>query len=417
MGLTVGAIADDFTGAIDLANNFVRAGLRVAQLTGISEDTAPQDVDAIVIALKTRTASVEVAVESARTALRWLAERGATRYYVKYCSTFDSTPAGNIGPVVDMAMAELHAPRTVAVPAFPDTGRTVYQGHLFVEDRLLAESSMRHHPLTPMTDSDVVRLLTPQTRHPVRSIPRSRVAAGSDAVRDDLDCLEGELGQVIAVVDTLDNDDLSTIAHAVADETLVTGGSGLALGLPAAWGLGHRSAGELPSPQGGRAILAGSVSARTNQQVAEYDGPTWRLDPDWLMDVNLPAKAVVWALEQVAQHRTPLLYSTASPADVAETQQRLGAEEVGAAIERVLSTVAVALVEGGVRQLVVAGGETSGSCVRALGIRELRIGRQIDPGVPWAFGHSDTGHGLHIALKSGNFGAPDFFTKAFQELK
>ena len=417
MGLTVGAIADDFTGALDLANNFVRAGLSVAHVNGVDESaTPPADVDVVVVALKTRTAPIEEAIAHSREALRWLVRNGATKFYVKYCSTFDSTPSGNIGPIVDMAMDELKVAQAVAVPSFPDTGRTVFQGHLFVGDRLLAESSMRHHPLTPMTDSDVVRLLAPQTRRAAASIARRHVAAGRVALRGELDRLTEEIGPSIVVVDAIDNNDLQTIADAVAVDALVTGGSGLALSLPAAWGLNHQAAGELPVPRGHRAIVAGSVSTRTNEQVAQYPGPKFRIEPALLGDTDVVTEAVNWAVKHLHSNRTPLIYSTASPDDVAQAQLRLGALQVGAAIEEALSSIAVRLVAHGVGQLVVAGGETSGACMQALGIRELRIGRQIDPGVPWAHGRSADGHDLHIALKSGNFGAEDFFTKAFEEL-
>lgn len=412
----VGAIADDFTGALDLANNFARAGLRVVHLNGVAVDTpCPPDVDAVVIATKTRTAPVAEAVTQVEQALEWLRARAAQKIYIKYCSTFDSTPQGNIGPTVDVVMQRLGTQLTVAAPAFPATGRTVYRGHLFVSDVLLSESSMRDHPLTPMTDANVVRALSPQTRHTVASIAVDEIDAGPESLKARIEDLRRQ-GVGIVVMDTVFDRDLDTIAEAVADLPLITGSSGLASALPRAWKIDRHDVDDLPPAQGSSAVIAGSVSQTTNQQVQLFNGPKFHLDPQRLMaGEDSVTHALDWAKPVLASGATPLIYSTAAPDAVAQAQALTGPATVGAAVERSLAQVARGLVEGGVRQLVVAGGETSGACVTALGIRELRIGRQIDPGVPWAYGQSTYG-GLHLALKSGNFGRPDFFTAAFEDL-
>ncbi len=416
MTITVGAIADDFTGALDLANNFVRAGLRTVHLNGVRPETAaPPDADAVVIALKTRTAPCSDAVAETRAALDWLRRQSAQKYYVKYCSTFDSTPAGNIGPAIDAVMDDLGAALTVAVPAFPAAGRTVYRGNLFVGDVPLNESGMCNHPLTPMTDANVVRLLSPQTRRPVHLITNEVISAGADAVRRRLGQL-AKSGGGIVVIDTIGDDQLQVIASATADLAVVTGGSGLATALPKAWGLSNGAADALPTPDGARAVIAGSVSQATNEQVNRYRGPKFRIDPHRLMrGADLVGQAVGWAEPMIMSGKAPLIYSTAAPEVVAQAQACSGADVIGQAIEDSLAKIARRLTEAGVRQLIVAGGETSGACMRALDIHELRVGQQIDPGVPWAYGNSFVG-GLHIALKSGNFGRPDFFTAAFELL-
>src|SRR6478609_4491994 len=286
MPLTLGAIADDFTGALDLANNLAQAGLRVAQLSGVPDQaTLSEEIDAVVIALKTRTVPADQAVVETRATLRWLRDRGVTKYYVKYCSTFDSTPTGNIGPIIDLAMAELDVPVTIAAPAFPAAGRTVYCGYLFVNGVPLNESSMRNHPLTPMTDGNVMRLLTPQTRHRVTLIDHTDISVGASRIRTRLDDLRSD-GGGIAVVDTLNDGDLATVAAAAADCALVTGGSGLAAHLPTVWGLASpkpSGVSLLPPPCGARAIVAGSVSQATNEQVRRYAGPKFQVNPHRLL--------------------------------------------------------------------------------------------------------------------------------------
>ncbi|WP_037577993.1 3-oxo-tetronate kinase [Phaeacidiphilus oryzae] len=424
MGIRLGCIADDFTGATDLANNLVRAGMRVVQLIGTPPpDADALDADAVVIALKSRTVPAEEAVRSSLRALDRLRSAGAEQIYFKYCSTFDSTPAGNIGPVAEALMDALGTDFTIATPAFPDNGRTVFKGHLFVGDVLLGESGMRDHPLTPMTDSNLVRVLGAQTTRPVGLIGHRTVAEGAEAVRGRIRALRAE-GIGLAVADAVDNQDLLRLAAAVRDLPLVTAGSGLAIGLPANWGFAPSpAAAQLPPPSGeSRAIVSGSVSTATNGQVAAFlaEGrPAFGVDPlRAASGADLVAEALAFADGHLAKGPV-LFYSTAGPEAVREVQGRLGAAEAGELVERTLARIARGLVvDRGVRRMVVAGGETSGAVVQELGLTGLRIGPQIDPGVPWCAatlpGGSEPPETLHIALKSGNFGGPAFFTDAFE---
>jgi len=422
MTVRLGCIADDFTGATDLANNLVRAGMRVVQLIG-TPAAAPGDAlaaDAVVVALKSRTIPAADAVRQSLEALAWLQQAGAEQIYFKYCSTFDSTPAGNIGPVTEALMEALGTDFTIATPAFPDNGRTVFKGHLFVGDELLADSGMRHHPLTPMTDSNLVRVLAAQSRGAVDLIDHHAVAAGALAIGDRIKELRAD-GTAMAIVDAVTNEDLLRIGPAVAQLPLVTGGSGLAIGLPANWGLApNGDAASLPVADGSSAIISGSVSTATNGQVVaaiRAGIPAFAVDPLRIAGgEDVVGKALAFADEQLAGGPV-LVYSTDSPQAVRSVQGRLGAGEAGALVEETLAAVAHGLVERGVGCLVVAGGETSGAVVQALGIHSLRIGPQIDPGVPWCSSSLPDGRTLHLTLKSGNFGSEDFFTRAFELLE
>jgi uncharacterized protein YgbK (DUF1537 family) len=421
----LGCIADDFTGATDLANNLVRAGMRTIQTIDVPKGDVAGDADAVVVALKSRTIPARDAVAQSLSALRWLKARGARQIYFKYCSTFDSTPAGNIGPVMEALLDALEgsgAGYTIATPAFPDNQRTVFNGHLFVGETPLHESGMRHHPLTPMTDSNLVRVLQAQCSRRVGLIDYRTVERGAAAIRTRIDELRAQrVG--IAIVDAISNRDLHAIGAAVRDMPLVTAGSGVAIALPANFGIAPSdAAGELPPALGMRAIVSGSCSAATQRQVAAFVGsnlPAFRVDPLRIATgVDVAAEAIQWAMPLLA-NGTLLVYSTAEPAAVKEIQQRLGVRKAGDIIEAVLATIARGLVERGVRQLVVAGGETAGACVRALGVAQLQIGAQIDSGVPWCYARTGVGGNaaIHLALKSGNFGSDDFFTRAFALLR
>ena len=425
--LLLGCIADDFTGATDLANNLVRAGMRAIQTIGIPTQPLRSDVDVVVIALKSRTIPVADAVAQSLAALHWLQAQGAKQIYFKYCSTFDSTSEGNIGPVTEALMQAMGTDFTIATPAFPDNGRTVFKGHLFVGDVLLNESGMQHHPLTPMTDPNLVRVMQSQCASSVGLIDFKTVAQGQAAILSRIDVLKSQ-GCRIAIVDALSNDDLLRLGPALRDMPLLTAGSGVAIALPANFGLQPTpNTSALPSLQGMQAVIAGSCSSATQKQVAHFKAqglPTLALDPIRLVQDDAAHAAVVsealaWAkshLTQGAETISPvLIYSTASPESVKATQAQYGAQVVGDRVEHALASIAQGLHQLGVGQLVVAGGETSGACVQALGITQLQIGQQIDPGVPWCYAHTDA-RGLHITLKSGNFGSEDFFTKAFRQL-
>jgi uncharacterized protein YgbK (DUF1537 family) len=424
--IRLGCIADDFTGATDLANNLVRAGMRVVQTVGVPTKALSESADAVVVSLKSRTIAPNQALAQSLAALDWLKQHKAEQIYFKYCSTFDSTEQGNIGPVIDALMDALDADFTVATPAFPDAGRTVYRGYLFVGDVLLNESGMQNHPLTPMRDPNLVRVLKPQTRHAVGLVDYRATGCDEQAVRERIAALRQE-GVGVAVVDVLNNEDLLRIGRACAELPLVTAGSGLAIGLPANFGIEpNDTASVLPKPAGQQAVVSGSCSRATQSQVAafiESGGQAIALDPMALSQD--PDKLDSYIQEAVAAlgAKPILVYSTTTPEQLAQIQASLGAMAAGELVEQWLAQVACALVQAGVRQLVVAGGETSGAVVQALGIEQLRIGGQIDPGVPWChamanLGPSDGDHltPLHISLKSGNFGGVDFFTRAFDVL-
>ena len=419
MSLVLGCIADDFTGATDLANNLVKAGMRVVQTIGVPDvlDAPVADVDAVVVALKSRTAPVAEAVAQSLAAARWLQAQGATQLYFKVCSTFDSTPRGNIGPVAEALMGLSGARFVPVTPAFPEVGRTVFKGHLFVGDLLLSDSPMRHHPLTPMTDANLVRVLQAQlAREQVGLIEHAVVARGAAAITQRIEALIAA-GQRLAIVDAVDDAALHQLARACAGLPLVVAGSGLAIGLPANWGITPRvEAAALPPPIGAAAIVSGSCSAASNAQVADFiaaGGAAFAVDALRVAaGHDVATEALDWAAPRLGDAPV-LVYATAAPDTVREVQDRLGAEQAGALVERTLAAIAAGLVTRGVRRLVVAGGETSGACVQALGVRQLRIGPQIAPGVPWCHAAEP---GLHLALKSGNFGQVDFFRRAFADL-
>lgn len=419
--LLLGCIADDFTGATDLANNLVRAGMRVVQAIGVPATPLDAEVDAVVVALKSRTIAPAEAIEQSLAALRWLQAQGAPQIYFKYCSTFDSTPQGNIGPVTEALMDALQCDFTIATPAFPDNKRTVFKGYLFAGDVLLNESGMQNHPLTPMTDPNLMRVLQAQCKRKVGLIDHAVVARGAAAITERIEQLKGE-GVSIAIVDAVSNDDLLRLGPAIAKMPLVTAGSGVAIGLPANFGLAPSSqASALPAAAGLRAVVSGSCSLATNRQVLDFiqrGGAALAIDPLRIAaGVDVAAETLAWATPLVGKQPV-LVYSTAEAGAVKSVQGRLGVEEAGAMVERTIAAIARGLVERGVRQLVVAGGETSGACVQALGIAQMQIGPQIDPGVPWCHARTDVAEGtsVHIALKSGNFGGDDFFTKAFTVL-
>ncbi|RFU49451.1 3-oxo-tetronate kinase [Paraburkholderia sp. DHOC27] len=424
----LGCIADDFTGATDLANMLVRGGMRTVQTIGVPQGDAPLEADALVVALKSRTIAAADAVKQSLAALDWLRAQGCRQFFFKYCSTFDSTDAGNIGPVADALLDALpHANTgafTIACPAFPENGRTIYRGHLFVGDVPLNESGMEHHPLTPMTDANLVRVLQRQTASKVGLVRYDTVARGPAAVRESFDALRRD-GVRVAIADALSDADLYTLGEACADLALITGGSGIALGLPENFrqaGLLPEAAdaGKLPSVEGHAAVLAGSASKATNAQVAAWCAtrPAFRIDPLAVARGEpVVDQALGFAREQLSHAQAMLIYATATPDEVKAVQQALGVEAAGQLVERTLASIARGLHELGVRKFVVAGGETSGAVVQALDVRALRIGAQIDPGVPATATIATHGEApLALALKSGNFGGPDFFSKALRHL-
>ncbi|MFI6875724.1 3-oxo-tetronate kinase [Streptomyces sp. NPDC050400] len=416
MTLRIGCIADDFTGGTDVAAAFRRAGLRTALVFGVPDagTRLPADCDAAVIALKSRSTPAKEAVEESLAAQRWLWSKGAAQVYFKYCSTFDSTPQGNIGPVSDALLDAAKAPITLACPASPPNGRTVYQGHLFVHDQLLSDSPLRHHPLNPMTDSSLPRLLAAQTEHQVGLITLPTVRGGVDAVREALLAHERH-GVRHVIADAVTDDDLAILGAAALELPVVTGAAGLAEGLGRAYPTSGNATSE-PQPTGGRAaVLAGSCSARTLEQIAQFYAAGL---PSLHLDVlaaaagrDVAAEALAWYDAQDPDQPV-LIYASASPEELAAVQAQLGVAEAAAKVEELLGTLAVHFVTRGVRRLLVAGGETSGAVTTALDISTVLVGEEADPGVPWTY----TGD-LALMLKSGNFGAPDLFVRALKEAR
>ncbi len=422
MTTVLGCIADDFTGATDIAGLLARSGVKVSLRIGIpNADPTPNDTAAFeVIALKSRTAPVHDAIAEARAALAWLQKTGAQRFFWKYCSTFDSTETGNIGPVAEALMADLGTEQTIYCPAFPENGRTVFMSNLFVGTQPLSESPMKDHPLTPMRDSNLVRLLAPQTTKHIGAINRLVVAKGENAVRDQLSAFKSNDTSHV-VIDAVAQEDMVTIAAACRDMPLMTGGSAVAMPLPALYladGTLSADAPKLTPPKLdiGSIVLSGSCSAMTRAQVSEFidaGAVGYRLDPIEL-DKNGPDAARDWLTSQTVDARK-IIYATADPEDVAKSQSALGVEKAGKVVEDALAILAKDALELGARRFVVAGGETSGAVTQSLGVDRMTIGREIAAGVPWTYCQSH-GHDIALTLKSGNFGDTGFFNTALDIL-
>jgi 3-dehydrotetronate 4-kinase len=420
--MLLGVIADDFTGAGDIANTLAKGlpgqgGLAVAQYMGVPDEAAKPSVEAGVISLKSRSVPVEEAVAQSLAALTWLRDQGCRQIIFKYCSTFDSTRQGNIGPVGEALAAALDVRGVIACPAFPTVGRTVHNGHLFVHDRLLNESGMQNHPLTPMSDPDIRRWLSYQTTTPVGLVAASIVRRGADDVRAALDAA-ADRGEVLVIADAATDDDLITLGAACANAALVTGGSGIAIGLPAnfiAAGLATGRTGTYQGADGPEAILAGSCSGATRGQVATHARhfPVLPISVDSVMAGATGADDLV---QFIREHvgRQPLAYSSSTPEEVLAAQTLYGREAVAHRLDTLFAETARRLVDGGVKRLVVAGGETSGAVAQALDLGELQIGPEIDPGVPILVSAK---RGISLALKSGNFGRETFFATALDALK
>ncbi len=415
--MLLGCIADDFTGATDLALTLSRSGMRVVQTIGVpnSVDEMP-DCEAVVVALKSRTIPAAEAVAQSLASLEVLLAAGAEQIIFKYCSTFDSTDDGNIGPVMEALMQRLGCDFTIACPAFPTNGRTIFKGHLFVGDQLLSDSPMQHHPLTPMTDSNLVSVLGRQMSGRVGLVAYDAVDAGAEKIAARFADLKSK-GVAVAITDAISDRHLMDTGRALDGMKLVTGGSGIAMGLPENFRrrglLAADQTSGFAAPQGRAIYLAGSCSQATRRQievVQEAGIPSRRIDPFRVADGSETAATFTdWALSNGGADPV-LIYSSADPAEVGRAQEAFGREKAGALIEDLMADIARGLVESGISRLVVAGGETSGAVVSALKVKSLQIGPEIDPGVPWTLSMGEPG--VALALKSGNFGAEDFFTKA-----
>lgn len=420
--MLLGAIADDLTGATDLALTLARGGMRTVQVMGVPEDPERlRGMDAVVVALKSRTNDPAEAVGWSIASCDALLAAGAEQIIFKYCSTFDSTAQGNIGPVADALLDKLGGELAVVCPAFPTNKRTIFRGHLFVGDQLLSDSPMKDHPLTPMRDANLVSVMQAQSRSKVGLVPFEAVDAGPDAIRAAFAAARAA-GQRFVVCDAISDRHLMALGEAIADHKLITGGSGIALGLPANFAAAGKlasggAAQALRARPGRAAILSGSCSQATRGQVAralEAGLPARRVDAMALAAGEVTANELIaFALTQPAD-RPVLIYSSEAPDVVGEVQRALGRDAAGHLVERLMAEVARGLVDAGFTRLIVAGGETSGAVVGGLGVQAIEIGPEIDPGVPWTRSLDD--RQLALALKSGNFGAPDFFTAAWEKL-
>ena len=404
--MLLGCIGDDFTGSSDLANTLAKSGMRTVQYTGVPSDPPTEAVEAGVIALKSRSIDPDEAVRLSLQALDWLKAQGCQQFFFKYCSTFDSTERGNIGPVADALAEALDAHKVIVCPAFPAAGRSIYQGYLFVNEVLLNESGMENHPLTPMKDANLWRLMTAQSRYAVGLVPAATVLGGADAIAQRMQA-EHQSGNRMLVVDALRDEDLIAIGKAAKGLPLITGGSGIALGLPANFGCEGNPV-LWQAQKGKAAILSGSCSDTTRGQIKHHlqTHSGFKIELAKVIDGEQTPEKL--AHQIVETDGVPLAYSSADPQEVQKIQQTFGREVSAARLEEFFGQTAQCLVRLGVTRLQVAGGETSGAVVESLKLESFEIGPEIDPGVPAL----RAGDNLVIALKSGNFGSVDYFEKA-----
>ena len=413
--MLLGVIADDFTGATDIAGFLVENGMRTVQLNGIPKEEIDVNADAVVISLKSRSCPVDEAINDSVAALKWLQAKGCQQFYFKYCSTFDSTAEGNIGPVTDALLAELGEEFTMVCPALPVNGRTVYNGHLFVFQDLLSDSGMRNHPVTPMTDSSLIRMMDAQSQGTSGLVNFQVIEQGSQAVTERFEELKAQ-GNRYAVVDAFNAGHLVTLGQAAKSLKLVTGGSGLAAGIAKNW-VEHledqSNAKQAGNPEKAAAVVfSGSCSVMTNQQVAVYKekAPHFAIDVKaCLTDESYSNQVFDWVMTNIESEFAPLVYATADATALKAIQQEFGAQASSHAVEQFFSQLAIKLQQHGVKNFIVAGGETSGVVTQSLAVKGFHIGPQIAPGVPWV--KSVEGE-LSLALKSGNFGDENFFAKA-----
>lgn len=422
--MILGIIGDDFTGSSDIANNLKKSGMQVSMFAGVpsfKNKASLTNADAAVIALKTRTIPINEAVSESLKALEWLKNAGCSQFIFKYCSTFDSTKEGNIGPVTDAIMEELNVDFTIACPSFPDAGRTVFYGHMFVNGKPLNESGMEKHPLTPMIDHNLVRWLDYQTKHNVGLIDYETINNGSQSVKDKINKLKIE-GCKYAIVDTTNNEDFEIICNGVKDLQFLTGGSGIALGLPKIYkkdGLLSDKNFQIPENTTNAVILSGSCSSATLSQIEVYkkDNPSYFISADEVMNnENLIEDVIKWIKNN--ETLSPLIYSSADPKIVKEKQIQYGQEVLANKIESIFEKLSNKLLNHTFGIFISAGGETSGAVVNGLGLQEFKIGKEIAHGVPALWSpNSNCNKPVSVTLKSGNFGQADFFKRALQILR
>ena len=414
--MLLGVIGDDFTGSSDIANNLKKAGMSVGMYSGVPDNKMKLNkYNAVVIALKTRTIPIKKAISESVKALEWLKSKKCKKIIFKYCSTFDSTKKGNIGPVIDAIMKNLNVDFTIACPSFPDAGRTLYQGHMFVNGVPLNESGMENHPLTPMTDHNLVRWLNYQTKGKVDLINSVTIKEGAKSIKKRITELK-KSNVKYAITDTLDNQDFDLICSGTDNLKFLTGGSGIALGLPKVFkkkGMLKKSNSKLPNVKGNTIILSGSCSLVTNEQVELYkkSNPSLFISPEELIkNENYHNEIIEWILRH--SKKRPLIYSTALPKKVSLYQKKFGSK-ISSKIETLFQKIIKNIYKYNFNKIVCAGGETSGAIVKALMIKELQIGEEISAGVPVMW---EPEKNIKITLKSGNFGQKDFFSRALKKL-
>jgi 3-dehydrotetronate 4-kinase len=406
--MLLGVIADDFTGASDIANTLVKEGMKVTQYVGVPSQQSLETCECGVVSLKSRTIPAQEAIKQSLEALEWLLQQGCVQIVFKYCSTFDSTAEGNIGPVAEALLARLGETKTVFCPAFPENNRSIYQGHLFVGDVLLNASGMENHPLTPMKNADLRAVLHAQSRLKVGHIAYKTIAKGAIDIKKALKENEASL----FILDAITNQDLREIGKAVKEFKLITGGSGIAIGLPANFNIQPKSPPFMPI-KGAGFVISGSCSLASQKQVEIYaqTHPSLLLKAENMMSGEMSvAKAVAFLSENI--NASPLLYSTLSPNEVKKAQETYEKDVIAQKFEHFFGEVASVMVLRGVKRIVVGGGETSGAVVQALNVKSFEIGVEIAAGVPAL----TTEKGLKIALKSGNFGQDDFYERALKIL-
>ncbi|WP_439496343.1 3-oxo-tetronate kinase [Bosea sp. (in: a-proteobacteria)] len=417
MALVFGAIADDLTGGLELAAMLCAQGVACEFVTDAAE---PAQAQAIVVARRTRVADPAFARDEFTRIGSWLRDQGARQIFFKYCATFDSTPAGNIGPCADALRAITGGGLTAFCPSFPEAGRRVFQGHLFADDRLISESSKRYDPLTPMTDPDLVRVLQQQTATSVGLIPQQVVRDGLAAMERHCAGLVGR-GIGFALADAATPEDLAAIAELTMAWPLMTGNSSVAAYYPALWrraGLvGEAQKALLPAIAGPGVVLAGSCAEKTLKQLEIFaqSRPVLTIDPGEFSDPKAAcAQALDWALPRLAAGPVAIATS-AGPEQVAALQERLGRREAAARAETILSLLAQRLREAGVRRFLIAGGETSGAILDGFGITRLTVGAYRAPGISHAV--ADGAEPLAFCLKSGKLGPDDMFLPMLETME
>lgn len=409
--MIIGCIADDFTGASDAASFLVKGGMQTILFNGIpQEKERTESCQAIVIALKTRTQKTEDAVKETLKAAEWLKENGAKQLYIKYCSTFDSTPKGNIGPIMDALLEKYEVPTTILCPALPVNGRVVKDGNLYVNGIPLNQSSMKDHPLTPMWDSDVGKLMRDQSRYDCVKISCGEMNKPEE-VQKKIRLFGAEKPHFYVIPDFETGKDARSIVQNFGKLPILSGSSGILTELAGQYKLEKSTTLKTDERTiGSGLLLAGSCSQATRSQIAfvQKNGiKSKRMDPLKLL-AGEQTEQELWDFIQT-NHTDVLIYSSDTPESVRKVQQA-GREQIAELLERTMANLAKRALQAGYTRLVIAGGETSGAVTKALGYRSYMIGTSVAPGVPIMIPRENKN--VRLVLKSGNFGQEDFLKRA-----